>query len=127
MRSRSQSAILLRAPGGALRAHAPEPKVAVRVRALAAQLVFALMIAAMQGPMPAYMAEMFPTHIRSSAIGIAYNLSVGVLGGTAPLVSTWLIAETGNLAAPALYLVALAGVSATALLTLRIKERAPLA
>jgi len=98
----------------------------VAAYALAAQLLFALMIAAIQGPMPALMAEMFPTRIRSSAIGIAYNLSVGVLGGTAPLVSTWLIAETGNLAAPAFYLVALAGVSAVTLLTLRVEERAPL-
>lgn len=98
----------------------------VAAYALAAQLVFAALIATNQGPMPAYMAEMFPTHIRSSAIGISYNVTVGLLGGTAPLVSTWLIAETGNLAAPALYLVALAAVSGVAILTLRVKDRGPL-
>jgi MHS family proline/betaine transporter-like MFS transporter len=72
------------------------------------------------------MAEMFPTRIRSSAIGIAYNVTVGVLGGTAPLVSTWLISETGNMAAPAFYLIGLALVSATALLLLRVKQGEPL-
>ena len=96
------------------------------VYALLAQLLFAVLIASIQGPMPAYMAEMFPTRIRSSAIGISYNLTVGVLGGTAPLVSTWLIAETGDLAAPAFYLVGLAVVSGAALLTLRVADRGPL-
>ncbi|HIF92410.1 MAG TPA: MFS transporter [Myxococcales bacterium] len=98
----------------------------VAAYALAAQVIFAVVIALNQGPIPAYMAEMFPTRIRSSAIGIAYNVTVGVLGGTAPLVSTWLISETGNMAAPAFYLIGLALVSATALLLLRVKQGEPL-
>jgi len=98
----------------------------VAAYALGAQLVFAILVATNQGPMPAYMAEMFPTPIRSSAIGISYNVMVGLLGGTAPLVSTWLIAESGNLAAPALYLIALAAISGVAVLTLRVKDRGPL-
>ena len=72
------------------------------------------------------MAEMFPTRIRSSAIGIACNLTLGLLGGTAPLVSTWLISSTGNIASPAYYLVFLSIVSFTALLTYRIREGEPL-
>ena len=55
---------------------------------LSAQLVFAMVIALNQGPIPALMAEMFPTRIRSSAIGIAYNVTLGVVGGTAPLAPT---------------------------------------
>ena len=94
--------------------------------ALAAQLGFAALMAAIQGPMPAYMAEMFPTRIRSSALGISYNVTVGLLGGTAPLVATWLIASTGDLAAPAFYLVFLSIVSGIALLTLRVEEGGPL-
>lgn len=94
--------------------------------ALAAQVAFAALLATIQGPMPAYMAEMFPTRIRSSALGISYNVTVGLLGGTAPLMATWLIAETGDLAAPAFYLVFLAVVSGVALLTLRVREGGPL-
>jgi MHS family proline/betaine transporter-like MFS transporter len=94
--------------------------------ALAAQLGFAVLIAAIQGPMPAYMAEMFPTRIRASALGISYNVTVGLLGGTAPLVATWLISSTGNMAAPAFYLVFLSAVSIVALLTLRVREGGPL-
>ncbi len=98
----------------------------VATYALAAQLVIAAVFAATMGPMPAYMAEMFPTRIRSSAIGISYNITVGLLGGTTPLVSTWLIAETGDVASPALYLIAVSAVSAAVLLTLRVKEGSPL-
>ena len=94
--------------------------------ALAAQLGFAVLIAAVQGPMPALMAEMFPTRIRSSALGISYNTTLGLLGGTAPLVATWLISSTGDLAAPAFYLVFLSAVSMVALLTLRVREGGPL-
>jgi MHS family proline/betaine transporter-like MFS transporter len=94
--------------------------------ALAAQLGFAVLVAAVQGPMPAYMAEMFPTRIRASALGISYNVTLGLLGGTAPLVATWLISSTGDMAAPALYLVFLSAVSIVALLTLRVREGGPL-
>ncbi len=94
--------------------------------ALAAQLGFAVLIATIQGPMPAYMAEMFPTRIRASALGISYNVTLGLLGGTAPLVATWLIESTGDLAAPAFYLAFLSVVSIVALLTLRVREGGPL-
>jgi MHS family proline/betaine transporter-like MFS transporter len=94
--------------------------------ALAAQLGFAVLVASIQGPMPAYMAEMFPTRIRASALGISYNVTLGLLGGTAPLVATWLISSTGDMAAPALYLVFLSAVSIVALLTLRVREGGPL-
>lgn len=90
--------------------------------AFGAQVVGAALIAMLQGPMPAYMAEMFPTRIRSSALGVSYNITLGVLGGTAPLVSTWLISSSGNIAAPAYYLIFLALVSLAGLLTLRVRE-----
>ena len=92
------------------------------IYALGAQLVGAALIATLQGPMPAYMAEMFPTRIRSSALGVGYNVTLGLLGGTAPLVSTWLISASGDIAAPAYYLVFLAVVSLAGLLTLRVRE-----
>ena len=99
----------------------------VAAYALGAQAAFAMVIALNQGPIPALMAEMFPTRIRSSAIGIAYNVTLGIVGGTAPLMSTWLIARTGDLAAPAYYLIGLAAVSIVALLGLKLKQGEPLA
>lgn len=40
--------------------------------------------------------EIFPTELRSSGVGFAYNLSAAVFGGLAPLAATALIAATGN-------------------------------
>ena len=89
--------------------------------ALCAQLAFALFLAGTQGPMPAAMVEMFPTQTRLSGIGVGYNISLAIFGGTAPLVSTWLVARTGNIVAPAYYLILLASISLIATLGVRCK------
>jgi MFS transporter, MHS family, proline/betaine transporter len=38
------------------------------------------------------MAEAFPAQVRVSGVSIAYNLALGMLGGTTPIVVTYLIA-----------------------------------
>jgi MHS family proline/betaine transporter-like MFS transporter len=50
---------------------------------------------------------LFPARIRYTATAFAYNITVALLGGTAPYLSTWLISRTGSPTAPAWYLVAL--------------------
>lgn len=87
--------------------------------ALAVQLFFAILVALIQGPMPALLVEMFPTRLRYTGVGICYNLCLALFGGTSPLISTWLIQRTGNLAAPALYLSLLALLSLIGLCTIR--------
>ena len=82
--------------------------------ALAAQLIAALLMAFVLGTIPVTMIELFPAHVRSSAAGLGYNLTAGVLGGSAPLVCTWLINRTASVLAPALYLALLATVSVVA-------------
>lgn len=71
----------------------------------------AVAVGAVQGPMPAFLVEAFARHTRFTAIGMSYNLSLALFGGTAPLVATWLIDATGNLAAPAFYVAALCAAS----------------
>ncbi len=91
--------------------------------AVVAGLVFAVLVSMIQGPMPAVLAETFPADIRNTGIGIAYNTVLGLLGGTAPMVCTWLIHSTGDLASPAYYLIGLAIISFVALATLpRLKD-----
>ena len=51
---------------------------------------------------------MFPTAVRFAGFAIAYNISTSIFGGTAPLVATWLIGQTGSSLAPAFYLVVIA-------------------
>ena len=78
---------------------------------LLAQLVFALGLSMIFGPFGAVMVELFPTKVRMSAISIGYNMGFAVFGGTAPLLATFLIKETGNKLAPSYYLVMAAIVS----------------
>jgi MFS transporter, MHS family, proline/betaine transporter len=90
------------------------------------QVISAVLAALFIGPAPAAIAELFPTGVRSSGMGIAYNLSVTVFGGFAPLIATSLIARTGNPLSPAWYVMFACGLSLlTLLLTLRTKSRGP--
>ena len=72
---------------------------------LLAQFIFALIMCVPEGVLPSAMVDMFPTHTRLSGVGMGYNLSMGLLGGTTPLICTWLVAKTGDITAPAIYLV----------------------
>jgi MHS family proline/betaine transporter-like MFS transporter len=67
------------------------------------QCLFAIMIAGFTGPAPAAMAELYPAHLRSTGLSIAYNLAVTLFGGFAPLIATSLIAYSSNAIAPAWY------------------------
>jgi MHS family proline/betaine transporter-like MFS transporter len=84
--------------------------------ALQAQLVIAVCAALASGPASAAFVELFPTRTRYSGIAFAYNASQALLGGTTPLVATFLIQRTGDTTAPAFYLmVAAAGTFAAAM------------
>ena len=87
--------------------------------AMASQLMLTALLSGICGPLAATMAEMFHTRHRYSGVAIAYNTVVGFVGGTAPLVCTWLIARTGAIAAPAYYLIFLAVVSLCAAVGLK--------
>lgn len=69
-------------------------------------LIFAVFESALQGAIPATMAEMFPTRIRDTGLSLGYNIALAIFGGTTPLVATWLIKISGkNTHMPALYLI----------------------
>ena len=74
-------------------------------------VIFALLIGMAQGPTPAMMTELFPPEVRLTGIGIGYNVTLALFGGTAPLISTWLISATGTTIAPAFYLMTAAAIS----------------
>ncbi len=70
------------------------------------------------GPRPAMLAEMFPTSVRYTGLGLSYSLSNAVFSGCAGLIITGLIKQTGNLDIPAWYVMITAMISIFALLTL---------
>lgn len=75
------------------------------------------------GPGPAMLAEMFPTHVRYTGLGLAYSLSNALFSGCAGLIITGLMKQTGNLDIPAWYVMATALVSIPALMTLKKADR----
>jgi MHS family alpha-ketoglutarate permease-like MFS transporter len=60
------------------------------VRLTLIMMVALFFLGAFVGPMPAYFAELFPTEVRASGVGVPYSLVVAVFGGTAPYLLTWL-------------------------------------
>lgn len=64
-----------------------------------------------QANTPAAMVEYFPAKARFSGISLGYNLSMALVGGTAPLINTWLIARLSNPLIIAYYLMAGAAIT----------------
>jgi MFS transporter, MHS family, proline/betaine transporter len=87
------------------------------------QLGFALLIGAYGAVNPIAICEIFPRNVRCSAVSAAYNITLGVAGGTAPAVATWLIELTGDARVPAMYIMAGAAISAVAALSVRESSR----
>jgi MHS family proline/betaine transporter-like MFS transporter len=85
---------------------------------LLGQGMLGLLISAMLGVMPATMAELAPWRVRCSVLSVAYNLSMAVLGGTAPMVGAWLVARTQTALAPAVYVAICCGITFVAALLL---------
>ena len=93
---------------------------------LVGQMGFAVLIGLFLGTCPATMVEIFPARVRCSALSVGYNLSLGVLGGTTPLVVTYLIARSHDDLSPAFYLMAAAALSLAVILSLRETATLPL-
>ena len=55
------------------------------------------------GPLPIALLELFPTRVRLSCASISVNAAYALFGGTAPFLSTYLLALTHNRLAPAYY------------------------
>ena len=84
---------LLSTPGGGM------------INALTAQILFALLVGLYAGPIPAFLVDLFPTRVRYTGIGLSYNISAALFGGTMPMVATMLVNQTGFNTAPAFYII----------------------
>ncbi|MFI9389845.1 MFS transporter [Streptomyces bauhiniae] len=84
------------------------------IKGLAVLLAGAI-VGLMAGPGPALLAEMFPTRVRCTGLGLAYALSNAVFSGCAGLIITEAVKRTGNVDVPAYYAAAACAVSMLAL------------
>ena len=94
------------------------PDLGVGIHGLAV-FVAGAVVGLIAGPGPAMLAEMFPTSVRYTGLGLSYSISNAVFSGSAGLIITSLIASTGNVDVPAYYVMATCLVSAIAIGTLR--------
>jgi MFS family permease len=69
------------------------------------QVVFVTMV---YGPIAAFLVEAFPARIRYTSMSLPYHFGNGWFGGFLPLISTALVARTGNIYAGLIYPIAVA-------------------
>jgi|GEM_PF-4043090 hypothetical protein len=67
--------------------------------------VFSFYLAMGFAPYQVWLVEQFPSYLRTSGLGISYNVAAGVLGGTTPLLATALAQFSGSPMAPAALIV----------------------
>lgn len=79
------------------------------------QGLLGLVIALYFAPLPALMAEIFPTRMRTSGLSLSYNLGVTIFGGFTPFVLTGLSSITGDPLSPSYYVMFGAVVSGAAI------------
>ena len=72
------------------------------------------------------LSEQFPTRVRYTASAFTYNLAYTIFGGTAPLIATWLIEQTGDRMSPAYYLIVIALLALVGGLALPESSKRPL-
>lgn len=91
-----------------------------------AQITFGILLALIMGAAPAMLVELFPRAYRMTGYSVSFNIGIGLAGGTAPVLATGLIGATGDLLAPAWFLIFGAVLAAGGAFFMRDRSREPL-
>jgi MFS transporter, MHS family, proline/betaine transporter len=91
---------------------------------IAAAVWLNLVKAAYSGVLPSLLSEQFPVETRAIGVSLSFSTAVSIFGGLAPLVATWLIAQTGDSLSPSYYLILTALLSLIALIAIQRRRRA---
>jgi MFS family permease len=78
----------------------PKPADATKINWVTAELILVLLgtyAAMIYGPMAAFLVELFPTRIRYTSLSLPYHIGAGIFGGMLPLLTTAIVAATGNI------------------------------
>jgi MHS family proline/betaine transporter-like MFS transporter len=70
-------------------------------------------------PLSGFMGMVFSLHHRGVGLSIGYALGIAIFGGSAPLINTWLVKQTGDPRSPGLYLIFASVISLIASLAAR--------
>jgi MHS family proline/betaine transporter-like MFS transporter len=82
-----------------------------------------LVKAGYSGVLPSLLSEQFPVQVRAIGVSFGFSTAVSIFGGLAPLVATWLIAQTGDPLSPSYYLIFTALLSLAALIVIQRRSR----
>lgn len=85
-----------------------------------------VLLALQAAPAITMLPEMFPRAVRTTGMAIVYSVGVAIFGGFAQTIATWLIKATGDLHAPAWYVMVCAALSCLALPFIRDLTGKPL-
>lgn len=92
---------------------------------LLVEIISMVLITGYSGTTATVMAEQFTADVRNTGISVPYALAVAIFGGTAPLVTTWLISIKGTGLVP-LYVIVSAIVSGLVYYFMRETFKAPI-
>ena len=73
-------------------------------RMLETLLVFSALYGLYNGAMVVALTEVMPVQVRVVGFSLAYSLATAIFGGFTPAISTWLIRELNDKAAPGIWL-----------------------
>lgn len=101
-------------------------------RLLTAELTLSIIYGLYNGSLVVFLTEFMPARVRTVTFALGYSLATAVFGGLTPLISTAVIAQTGDKASPAFWLmtaatISLAGTLAAYWLSRRDAARSPAA
>lgn len=82
-------------------------------RLLAAEFTATVFLALIGGCHPGQLAMLFPVTARATGVALSYNIAVLLFGGLAPMTVSWLLLETRDIMAPALFQIVVAVISLT--------------
>lgn len=94
--------------------------------AMLGQFGFALLLGLFLGALPTTLVEALPARVRCSALSVGYNLCLGVIGGTTPMATAFLLARSHDDLSPAYFVMAAAAISLAVAATLRETAHEPL-
>jgi metabolite-proton symporter len=94
---------------------------------LTAFVVALVLHAAMYGPQAAFIAELFPTHVRYSGASIAYQVTSIFAGSLAPIIALALLRRTGSPTPIAIYVALMCAISVVAAIAAHETRRRPFA
>src|SRR5258705_12442099 len=60
-------------------------------------VIMVIYVTMVEGPIAAFMVELFPTRIRYTSMSLPYHIGNGWFGGMLPLLATAMVAASGNI------------------------------